>query len=94
MRRPQNFVAFSEYLNFIVKNATPIKLFSVDSYDLNTRPFKFDIFTTFEMPIMYSRKNNFLLLFCPFASEVLGPVRGSSLKHKMSFTNNVDKIFL
>ena len=33
-------------------NATTIKLFSVDSYDLNTMSFKFgnDIFINFEMP--------------------------------------------
>ena len=52
-------------------NVTPIKLFSVDSYDLKSMSFKFgnDIFITFEMPFW---KINILLLFRPFASEVLG----------------------
>ena len=59
-------------------NATPIKLNSVDSYDLKTISFKFgnDIFITFEMPgSSYKRpvgKFNISLLFCPIASEVLG----------------------
>ena len=58
-------------------NATPIKLFSVDSYDLNTKSFKFDndIFINVEMPrsfyIMYFWKIRILLPFRPFASEVL-----------------------
>ena len=58
-------------------NATPIKLFSVDFYDLITMPFKLgkDIISTFEMPESYYKKPlwkfNISLLFCPFASEVL-----------------------
>ena len=41
----------------------------VDSYDLNTMLFNFenDIFITFEMP-----RSSYILLFRPFASEVLG----------------------
>ena len=59
-------------------NANPVKLFSVDFYDLKSMSFKFgnDIFITFEMPrssfIMPFWKINILLLFRPFASEVLG----------------------
>ena len=58
-------------------NATPTKLFSVDSYDLKSRSFKFgnDIFITFEMPrvayIMSIGKINISLLFRPFV------IRGS-----------------
>ena len=58
-------------------NATPIKYFSVDSYDLKSRSFKFgnDIFITFEMPrvayIMSVGKINILLLFRP--SVIRGP---------------------
>ena len=52
-------------------NATPIKYFSVDSYDLKSRSFKFgnDIFITFEMSrvayIMSVGKINISLLFRP-----------------------------
>ena len=59
-------------------NATHIKLFSVDFYDLKSMSFKLgnDIFITFEMPrmvtyIMAFWKANTSLLFCPFDSEVL-----------------------
>ena len=51
-------------------NATPFKLFSVDSYDL-----KFNVFIIFEMPrssfLMSIDKMNIALLFLPSASEVL-----------------------
>jgi hypothetical protein len=60
------------------RNATPIKLFSVDSYDLKSMSFKFscdDIFIIFEMPrssfLMSIGKMNVSLLFRPSASEVL-----------------------
>ena len=58
-------------------NATPNKLFSVDSYDLKSLSFKFgnDIFITFEMPrvayIMSVGKINISLLFRP--SVIRGP---------------------
>ena len=58
-------------------NATPTKLFSVDSYDLKSLSFKLgnDIFITFEMPrVAYNRlvlKINISLLFCP--SVIRGP---------------------
>ena len=58
-------------------NANPIKYFSVDSYEMKLKSFKFgnDIFITFEMPrvayIMSIWKINISLLFPPFASEVL-----------------------
>ena len=58
-------------------NATPIKFFSVDSYDLKSRSFKFgnNIFINFEMPrvanIMSIGKINILLLFRP--SVIRGP---------------------
>jgi len=58
-------------------NATPIKLFPVDSYDLKSIYFKFGnyIFITFEMArSSYQRpigKINISVLFCPSASEVL-----------------------
>ena len=58
-------------------NATPTKLFSVDSYDLKFLSFKFcnDIFITFEIPmVVYNRpvrKINISLLFRP--SVIRGP---------------------
>ena len=61
-------------------NATPTKLFSVDSNDLKSMSFKFDndIFITFEMPrVAYNRpfwKNNISLLFHP--SVIRGPWLG------------------
>ena len=60
-----------------MSNATPIKLFPVDSYDLKSMSFKFgnDIFIIFEMPgSSYQRpvgKNNISLLFRP--SVIRGP---------------------
>ena len=59
-------------------NVTLTKLFSVDSYDLKSFSFKIGnyIFITFEMPrlsfTMVFWKIKISLLFCPFASEVLG----------------------
>ena len=58
-------------------NATPTKLFSVDSYDLKSLSFKFgnDIFIAFEIPrVAYNRlvlKINISFLFCP--SVIRGP---------------------
>ena len=58
-------------------NASPIKYFSVDSYDLKSVFFKFgnDIFITFEMPrvayIMFVGKINISSLFRP--SVIRGP---------------------
>ena len=58
-------------------NATPIKSFSVDSYDLKSLSFKFGngTFVTFEMPkVSYRRpvgKMNISLLFRP--SVIRGP---------------------
>ena len=60
-----------------MSNATPIKLFPVDSYDLKSMSFKFgnDIFIIFEMPgSSYQRligKINISLLFRP--SVIRGP---------------------
>ena len=59
-------------------NATSIKLFSVDSYDLKSMSFKLGnaIFIIFEMPrssfLMSVGKMNISLLFRSSASEVLG----------------------
>jgi hypothetical protein len=58
-------------------NATPIKHFWVDSYDLKSMSIKFgnDIFIIFEMPrssfLMSVGKMNISFLFRPSASEVL-----------------------
>ena len=56
-------------------NATPIKLFSVDYYDLKSMSFKFgnDIIIIFEMrrSSLSVGKMNISLLFRPSASEVL-----------------------
>ena len=58
-------------------NATTIKLFSVDFYDLKFMSYEFgnDIFITFEMPrVAYNRplrKINISLQFCP--SVIRGP---------------------
>ena len=60
-----------------MSNATPIKLFPVDSYDMKSMPFKFgnDIFIIFEMPRSSLQrpidKNNISLLFRP--SVIRGP---------------------
>ena len=59
------------------RNATAVKLFSVDSYDPKFRSYKFgnDIFITFEMPrVAYNRlvrKINISLQFRP--SAIRGP---------------------
>ena len=61
-------------------NATPIKPFSVDFYDLKSMSFKFgnDILIIFEMPrssfLMSIDKMNILLLFRPSVSEVLAHI--------------------
>jgi hypothetical protein len=73
-------------------NATSIKLFSVDFYDLKFMSFKFgiDIFIIFEMPrssfLMSVCKMNISLLFRPSASEVLG----LGLKKKLNIDITVD----
>ena len=75
-----------------MSNATPIKLFPVDSYDLKSMSFKFgnDIFIIFEMPgSSYQRpvgKNNISLLFRP--SVIRGPWKDS---HSSDFFFNFKK---
>ena len=81
-----------------MSKATPIKLFSVDSYDLKSMSFKFsnDIFIIFEMPgSSYQRpiaKNNVSLLFRPFV--IRGPWFDSQRFHEFFYLFLTRNVFM